>query len=263
MALEKNITGMPARQKAIMAAVVIIFLIVIWQVVGLMGWGSGSSTTTTTTTTTTKATTNPAMTHSTPMPSNGAAAGTPAPTSPAAANTNPANPQQPPELKQAQVMNDPQFAQQQQMNEQKYIGKINDLEDLKLQRAIAETNQAIATAKLATVTAEKNISDLLTKPAAPEVPAGTYANKLANPGMQGEGGNAPAAASTQVEYTVISVSMQLGRWSAIIGSQGKLYSVTTGDILTPDNSVVTRINKNGVTLRKNGTSRKVSIMTAM
>jgi hypothetical protein len=170
------------------------------------------------------------------------------------------------ELKQAQVLSDPGFLQQQQMSEQKYIGKINDLEDLKIQRAIAETNQAIATAKLATVTAEKNISDLLTKPVMPEVPAGTYANKLANPGMQGENavGLPPFGSPQQVvQYTVISVSMQLGRWNAVIGSQGKLYNVIVGDVLTPDNSVVVSINKNGVMLRKNGQVRKVSIMSSI
>lgn len=247
MALEKNATtGMPIKQKAMMGAVVIIFLAVVWQIVGLMGWGSGS------TATTPQPVAHQNVTHAAPT-AHAAMNG-------AVTNTN----STPPELKQAQVMNDPQFLQQQQMNEQKYIGKINDLEDLKIQRAIAETNQAIAAAKLATVTAEKNISDLLTRPAGQEVPVGTYANKLANPGMLGENsGEAPPMSSTQIEYTVISVSMQLGKWSAIIGSQGKLYTVMIGDVLSPDNSVVTSISKNGVTLRKNGTSRKISMLSAI
>ena len=176
------------------------------------------------------------------------------------------------EVRQAQVISDAQFLQQQQMTEQKYIGKINDLENLKIQKEIAETNQAIATAKLATVTAEKNISDLLTKPAAPEIPAGAYANKLATPTLQGESivnepsvsSPAPAApAIPQIEYKVISVSMQLGKWNAVIGYQGKLYNVTVGDILSEDNSVVTNINKNGVLLKKDGKIRKVNIMLAI
>lgn len=250
MALEKNApSGMPTKQKVIMAVVVIVFLVVIWQVVGLMGWGSGSSSTTI------KPVANQNAAHTAP-----AAAMTGATPAPA----NPTQPAQAPEVKQATIMNDPQFIQQQQMNEQKYLGKINDLEDLKIQRAIAETNQAIAIAKLATVTAEKNISDLLTKPVVQEIPPAAYANKLANPNGQSENpAGIPQIPTVQVDYSVISVSMQLGKWSAVIGAQGKLYSVVTGDVLSPDNSVVTSISKNGVTLRKNGVSRKISIMSAI
>lgn len=250
MALEKQAnSGMSLKQKAMMGAVVVIFLVVIWQVVGLMGGGTSV----------------PPVVVSKPVANQGAkSAGTmssstmSAPSS--ANNGQPA--QQQVELKQAPVVNDPAFLQQQQENAQKYVGKINDLEDLKIQRAIAETNQAIATAKLATVTAEKNISDLLTKPSMPEVSAATYANKLASQGAQGTG-ETITINTPQVQYTVISVSMQLGRWNAVIGSQGKLYNVVVGDVLTPDNSVVTSINKNGVMLRKNGQSRKVSIMSAI
>ncbi len=255
MALEKQSkegSGMPAKQKAMIVAVVVIFLVIIWQVVGLMGFGHDSA---------------PA-----PVPTKAVThqnAKTPEMTPPNANVSTASNtpPVQQGELKQAPVANDQRFMQMQQVNEQKYLDKISDLEDLKLQRAIAETNQAIATAKLATVTAEKNISDLLTKPVAPEVPAGTYANKLANPAMQGE--NAAAGAvptmpvAPQVAYTVISVSMQLGKWSAVIGSQGKLFNVVVGDVLDPDSSVVVSINKSGVILRKNGVTRKVSIMTAI
>lgn len=257
MALEKQSkegSGMPVKQKAMIVAVVVIFLIIIWQVVGLMGgFGHGS--------TPAPVPTKPVANHQNAKTSEMMSPNMNAST---AGNNMPA---QQGELRQGQVANDQRFMQMQQMSEQKYLDKINDLEDLKIQRAIAETNQAIATAKLATVTAEKNISDLLTKPAAPEVPAGTYANKLANPSMQGENAQPGAASSMpaapEVAYTVISVSMQLGRWSAVIGSQGKLFNVVVGDVLGPDNSVVVSINKSGVMLRKNGVTRKISIMTAI
>lgn len=271
MALEKQtkegmLSRMTTKQKGTIVAMIIIVLIVIWQVVGLIGVGGGSGQSTLPATPVKPVVTQGVKT------TGGAVSG------PGLGGANAASqaPQQA-EVRQATVLSDAQFLQQQQMTEQKYIGKINDLEDLKIQREIAETNQAIATAKLATVTAEKNISDLLTKPAAPEIPVGAYANKLATPTMQGESAindqgtssvaaspSAPAAPVTPtVEYTVISVSMQLGKWNAVIGYQGKLYNVTIGDILSEDNSVVTNINKNGVTLKKDGKIRKVSIILAM
>ena len=264
MAPEKQVkegmfSGMPTKQKVMIVAMVIIILVIAWQVIGLMGGGSSSAP-------------SPAI----KPPANQAAKSTGAAASPTEMHaTSPANAQamQQAELKQAQVASDTRFLQLQQDSEQKYLGKINDLEDLKIQRAIAETNQAIATAKLATVTAEKSISDLLTKPVAPEVPAGVYANKLTNPantpenaaGLPGGGQLPPGIISStpQAEYTVISVSMQLGRWNAVIGYQGKLYSVVIGDVLPADNSIVVRINKNGVILRKEGRSRKISIMSAI
>lgn len=247
MALETQAKeGMPTKQKAMIGAVIIIVLIVIWQVMGLMGGGSST----------------PAPVAIKPVnQSQSAKSVKPAPSS--AMNAVNTQPVQQTELRQAQVATDPQFLQLQRMNEEKYIGKINDLEDLKVQRAIAETNQAIATAKLATVTAEKSISDLLTKPTVAEVPAGVYANKLANPAAQTESSAGPPPIAQTADYTVISVSMQLGRWSAVLGYQGKLYNVIVGDILTADRSVVTNINKSGVVLRKDGTSRKVSIMSAI
>lgn len=268
MAPEKQVkegmfSGMPTKQKLIIAAVIIIMLVIIWQVVELMGIGGST-------------TPPPVM----KQPANQAAKSVGATPAQAGVRTAfPANNQamQQAELKQAQVASDTRFVQLQQESEQRYLSKINDLEDLKIQRAIAETNQAIATAKLATVTAEKSISDLLTKPVVPEVPAGIYANKLTSPTNIPEnmtslpgGGQLPPGISNSLvsspssaEYTVISVSMQLGKWSAVVGYQGKLYNVVVGDVLPADNSVVVRINKNGVVLRKGGKSRKVSIMSAI
>jgi cytochrome bd-type quinol oxidase subunit 1 len=253
MANDAKLSGMTPKQKGMIVAMAIVVLVIIWQVKGLMGGSSqeiappklAANTTSTKTT-----------------PSAGGA-------NTAASVNNQALQQN--ELRQAQVGGDARFLQQQQMSEQKYIGKLNDLEDLKIQREIAETNQAIAAAKLATVTAEKNISDLLTKPSTPEVSASTYANKLAGPAAPAEPNTAPdgvsppipAAVPAETQYTVISVSMQLRKWSAIIGYQGKLYNVSVGDVLGADGSVVTNINKSGVTLKKEGNTRKISITSAI
>ena len=258
MALEKPTQqGMPVKQKATIGALVVVVLIVIWQIIGLMG-GSGNSTPP-------SAEVNPVPPKAPVRSSAGAPQSGMSATS-ASATAMSSQAAQQAELRQAQVMSDSRFLELQQASEQKYLGKINDLEDLKIQRAIAETNQAIAAAKLATVTAEKNISDLLTKPAAPEVPAGAYANKLTNPALQGEavaGQGPPSAPAQETQYTVISVSMQLGKWSAVIGAQGKLYNVSVGDVLSADGSVVENISKSGVILRKDGKTKKVSITTAI
>ena len=127
-------------------------------------------------------------------------------------------------------------------------------------------NQAIAASKLATVTAEKGISDLLTKPTPMQVSAGEYASKLAGPVRQGEsllGQQMGTAAPVEVQYTVISVSMQLHKWNAVLGYQGKLYNVSIGDVLPVDGAVVVSISRNGVILNKDGKRRKVSLVAAI
>ncbi|MCE3237301.1 MAG: hypothetical protein K0R24_282 [Gammaproteobacteria bacterium] len=247
---KEKLAEMTAKQKAMIGVMVVIVLVVIWQVMGLIGTGS----------------TKPVPSATPTVNKNSGASKMGA--SPPSPSTEGNKTLQQNELRQAPVANDARFLQLQQMSEQKYIGKLNDLEDLKIQREIAETNQAIATAKLATVTAEKNINDLLTKPAKPEVPASAYANKLAHPGTEetaAEGSLASSAtrAMPEVDYTIISVSMQLHKWNAIIGYQGKLFNVGIGDVLAADGSVVTDINKNSVTLKKDGGIRKINITTGI
>jgi type IV pilus biogenesis protein PilP len=157
----------------------------------------------------------------------------------------------------------------QEEDQKKYLGKVDELQTLKLQRQIAETNQAIAAARLATVTAEKGITDLLTssKSQPANVPQIVYSNQLENPSNVPSSLPAvtptPAPAEPEVEYSVISVAMQLHQWSAILGYQGKLYNVTVGDTLPPDNSKVTQITSSHVTLRKDGKSRKVSVLSSI
>jgi len=239
-------TGMTAKQKGMIGAMVVVVLVIVWQVIGLIG-GSGS--------------TPPAQ--SMPVANKNSAANKTTPTATAANN----HALQQNQLQQATVASDTRFLQLQQMSEQKYIGKLNDLEDLRIQREIAETNQAIATAKLATVTAEKNISDLLTKPAMPEVSIAAYANRLAGPGSGADETTSLSSTTTTTTtsegYTIISVSMQLHKWNAIIGYQGKLFTVAVGDVLAPDSSVVININKNGVTLKKDDKIRKISITSGL
>jgi len=266
MAPDKLKEGMPMKQKITMAVVIILVLVVLWQVKGILGIGGGGSPTITPTSTpqAKPATTNAISasspnTSSTPMsqpqPSSAVSAAQPAPSS---------------NLQQVSVIKDDLNSQQQQV-QAKYINKINELEDLKIQREIAETNQAIATAKLATVTAEKNISDLLTKPAAapPTVSPGAYAAQLGSPVSAPPISEVPPIVKVtpppvpEIEYTVISVAMRYGKWNAVIGYEGHLFTVSVGDILPPDNSTVKNISRNSVTLRKNGKIRKVSVVSSI
>ncbi|HSW93085.1 MAG TPA: hypothetical protein VLJ15_01875, partial [Gammaproteobacteria bacterium] len=52
--------------------------------------------------------------------------------------------------------------QKQREQQEAYLDSVNQLQLLRVKREIAETNQAIAAARLATETANKNMSDLLT-----------------------------------------------------------------------------------------------------
>jgi len=250
-------SGITMKQKVIGAGVVIVVLIIIWQVVGLMSGGSSATPKTDITPVANKPATQ--MTSNTPntngqMPPGGQNAG------PNAMMPS-QQPQQPVQLQRDLTANNNILLLKEQQEEQKkYLSTVNELEMLKLQKDIAETNQAIAAAKLATVTAEKNINDLLTRPAvqAPApVPAADYANKLVGVVQTGAPQNAPPSGAA---YVVISVSMQSNKWAAVLGLGGKLYNVSVGDVLPVDGSIVVSINKSGVMLRNDGTRRKISLV---
>src|SRR5438105_8732767 len=91
----------------------------------------------------------------------------------------------------------------QQETQAKYIAALNELQMLKIQREIAETNQAIVKAKLETVTDQKNIINLLS-PAAPLVTSKTYAAGLS--GQQPPGQIPAPPVSNTLTYDVLLVS---------------------------------------------------------
>lgn len=294
---------MTTRQKIIAGVLVIVLLFILWQIVGLFGGGGGGTPPPITPVKPTQ------MTEASPtgppagtQPATPPGAGGPMPTTPGPMPTPTTNVPAPEVVEQPQpsqfstgtVSLDNQIVKLQKETEQKFIDQLNQLQMLRVQRDIAETNQAIAAARLATVTAEKNVSDLLTKPAQPTipisalqpppppVPEGAYAKALGGATAQIPGGGPgaptvvapetpappPPAPTTvvvipEVKYVVISVSMQFGKWSAILGYEGKLFSVSVGDVLPPDNSVVASINKNGVVLVNKGKRRKLSMVTSV
>src|SRR5579862_3664358 len=106
MALEKQskegaLSGMPAKQKAMIVAVVVIFLVIAWQVVGLMGGIGGGST---------SAPTVPAVTK--PVSAqNSKTQGMMPPSKVNASSASMGEPAQQTELKQGLVGTDPRLAQ--------------------------------------------------------------------------------------------------------------------------------------------------------
>lgn len=261
-----------ARQKVTIGAVIVVIAIVIWQFKGLLGIGGGSS----------SDTIQPApqptsvkMTANAPQSMSPSSPKTPTVTTPTTTRgpmTSPPQDSQSAEMEVKQTsLIDTGITPEQRAATQKYIGKVNELEELKIQKDIAETNQAIATAKLATVTAEKSISDMLIKPStsmAPSLPPGGYAAQMTAPipsptAIVTTPPPAPEMPPPLSDYTVISVTMQLNKWSAVIGYQGKLFSVSVGDTLPPDSSVVTKISRDAVILRRNGKIRRVPVVSSI
>lgn len=259
-----------SRQKIIAVIVVIVVLIVIWQVIGLFSGGSSAPPPTITPVKTNMNAAAPSGAAQPQNPPPAAAQGPGLPLSPAPGATGmPQNQTPADQFREATVGLNPELADVQKETEQKYIDQLNQLQSLKIQREIAETNQAIAAAKLATVTAEKNVSELLTKPTTPPPlpltgivpPSGTVIMGPPAPTPPPSPPVTPVPPPPpEIKYRVISIAMQLGRWSAVIESEGKLYNVMVGDILPPDNSRVVSINKNYVTLLKNKKTRMISMV---
>jgi hypothetical protein len=256
--MKEKMTQTTSRQKVIIAVMVIVVLIIAWQIIGLMGNGSTSAP--------------PAIQAVVKMdaakPSNKSSNMTNQ-SNIALSNTQKPSPEPLADdsLRQGSIVNDPQFNRLQRITEEKYVGKLNELEELRIQRQIAETNQAITAAKLATITAEKDIGDLLTKPSSPGV---SYSSQSVRTSvdlgpMGAESVQTPAAPPPPQElapYKLMSVSMLLNKWTAIVSLLDTMFSVGIGDTLPPDGSVVTGITKNSMTLKKEGKYRKVSITSS-
>lgn len=252
MATDQMKEGFTAKQKITAVALVIILIIIGYQVMGIFKSDTGEVIT----------------------PAAGTPPGAAANKAPGGAQMAPSSMQNPaPQtLREVTPTMEPRIVDIQKQTQQKYLDQINQLQTLKIQREIAETNQAIAAAKLATVTAEKGVTDLLTRPTQPYGTgmSGVYSSTAVTPPgvsttttQTSETLPVPAPVSNDVPYTVVSVTMQLGRWAAILSFQNKLYNVVVGDVVPLDGSVVTSINRNGVTLMKDGKSRRVSILSSV
>ena len=155
--------------------------------------------------------------------------------------------------------------QLQQETQAKYVAALNELQMLKVTLEIAETTKNIAAAKLDTVKNQKDTVDILSGPRVPVSPQG-YAQGLEGPSQtvtqtQTIQAPKPLLVSSEVNYTVVSVSQLRRKWNAVLGAQGSLYSVTVGDVLPADGSTVLSIDKSGVILGgKDGQQKKLSMV---
>lgn len=262
--------GFTTKQKMMTGGVVVILLVLVWQVYGLVSGGGENPTPAPIVKNNQQAATKPPGQMTAAMP--GPNANRMMPSTPAnnfnnqnqtMQNGSPAGaPQTVP--KEAQGMSIADVLKKQKDQQEKYLTTINELQMLKLQRDIAETNQAISAAKLATATAEKNIGDLFVKPAPPPpTPASSYGPGLVIPATATGSSSSPTGQQPAdvgpIPYVVISVSMQMNKWTAVLGASGKLYNVSTGDVMS-DGWVVGSISREGVVLKKGGVSKKVSLI---
>ncbi len=240
----QGLSNLTTRQKLTGGFLVIVVLIILWQVIGLFSGGSTSV---------------PA----TPA-SNMAAGGAPgAHMPPPQATPQPAQlPKQ-----EGASQREMELMKLQQETQAKYIEAVNELQMLRVTREIAEANQAISTAKLNSVTAQKKIVDLLVTPE-PQIAPVDYARGLVSPISSGAT-VAPSKPTTtvtmtsmapEVNYTAISVSQLQNKWNAVLGYQGTLYNVMVGDVLPPDGAKVVSIDKTGVILERDGAKKKVSLV---
>lgn len=249
------------KQKIMIIATVFVMIIVVWQGVKLIGGGGSSQPAMTPANANRPATTTGTMGQ---QPGAGAAMATAQQPGQPGAAAAPVENQTP---KQVAVPMNAEILKIQQETQAKYINALNELQMLKVQRDIAETKQAITSSILANATAEKSITDLLTVQQMPTQP-----QYLAPP--TAEASAAPTAApvapvpmpklssSPEINYGVSSVYFKGDRWVAVLTYQDKAFTVSVGDTLPVDNSVVTAIDKNGVTLSKDRALRKLLISAA-
>jgi type IV pilus biogenesis protein PilP len=235
------------RQKIVAAIVVVVVLVILWQVISLFRGGD----------------------ESTPTPVKPAPGMHPASAPPMMPMT-PQHVSVVPKPTQELTPEEANNLRLQQANEARYLNALNELQMLRLERDIVETNRAIMAAKLETVAAEKNIVTLLQPP---QIAPNSYAKGLVSPTpststtttttQQTSGPNVTVSTTTVVEiapYTVVSVAQIERKWNAVLGLQGNLYSVSIGDVLPPDGSRVIGINQMGVELEKANVKKRISLV---
>lgn len=253
-----GLSGITNKQKMMVGIFVIILVIVLWQVIELFGGGGGASA--------------PSPSPAAPVPGTKVSAVVPGGGSNTSSQAAPSSQTSSTgQINEAVVPKENEFFKLQEDAQQKYVISLNELQTLRIQKEIEETHQAIASAKLATVTAEKSIADLLTKPVVPTLSPAAYGSALVSPVQSGQPGAAQSQSNvvmsppveTEPQYVVISVSMQFNSWSAVVGYQGKPYQVTVGSILPADSSEVVSIDNSGVVLEKGKKRRKISIVPSI
>lgn len=263
MAQNEKLSPEAMKKKITIGVFAVVVVVILWQVIGMFG-GDKSAAVAPSPAPAGKAGATPAA--ASPAAPAGAA---PAAASPASSGAATPAAQSGPVAPHEEVIKaNAELMKLQKETEAKYLAAMNELQILKVQREIAEANEAISESKLKTVKTEKSITSLLTiKPA--QVEEGAYASMLG--GKKPVSAPQPATVQQQqqvattpaVAYVVLSVSQQDNKWSAVLGHSGKLYSIAVGDTLSADGSTVNTISKDGVVLEKNGIQKKIPISSAI
>ena len=154
-----------------------------------------------------------------------------------------------------------QLTKLQQETQAKYLAQLTELQMLKIEKDIAETTKDISKAKLDSITAQKDIVDLLT-PKKPAATSEAYAQGL-DPNAAAQTTTTSTTSTSTQESTkdedmkVVSVSKLRGQWTAVIGASGALISVKVGDTLPAGGWIITSIDTTGVSMEKDGKKKKV------
>jgi len=243
MADNTNTSAMQTKQKVMIAVIIIIFIIIGWQLKGML-FGSGAG-----------APTAPIKTAAAP---NAPQAIAPTP------NQGGIKEASLPTRESTMTEGEKRLFALQMQTEAKYIAAMNELQLLRVQSEIAKSSKDIAQNRLDAVTAQKQTLQLLS---APQATAATYAQGLSGGlpiSQSGLSTNTPSPVVTQhpqAAYVVVSVSQLQHRWTAVLGYQGQLYNVRIGDILTPDAAKVIEIDRYGVTLERSGQKQRISLVS--
>lgn len=238
MADTQGFAGLSRGQKIVVVLVLMTVLFVIWEMIGLYHGGKNASTF--------LSPSQPAVAATVPTPK--VAVQPSNPPNPVAAPSRVPVAQVKPEQSRPEAQMVPPASillTQQEQVQSKYVSALNELQMLKIQKEIAETSQAIVAAKLATVAAEKSITNILSE-----------ADLGKNPPPKSE----PVVPLSEAGgYSVQSVSMEQDQWHALVKFKDKLYSVTVGDMLPPDRSLVKAIDQKGVILDTGGLEQRIPL----
>ncbi|HSW71534.1 MAG TPA: hypothetical protein VLH77_06095 [Gammaproteobacteria bacterium] len=161
---QSSFAALSPKQKMMAIIFLMIAIFIVWEVIGMFRGGKALERALTPSP--------PAIAANAPLPKP-ALPQAPPPAVQQAVSAPPASPSRPPNAPQlTPQQSHPQvemappasvMLMQQEQVQSKYVSALNELQMLKIQREIAETSQAIVAAKLATATAEKSITDLLSK----------------------------------------------------------------------------------------------------
>jgi len=258
MADQPNFASLPPRQKITVIIVLMVFIFIVWEVIGMFRGNKDG---------TTIVPSQPAVAATAPQPKPGTikspppavqkmAAPAPVVMAPKPATAAHLSPQQShPEMEP--VPPSSIVLVQQEQVQSKYVTALNELQMLKIQKEIAETSQAIVAAKLATATAEKSITDLLTVAQTPPTPPPTLSPSSTNLSPPGSG--SPMISDANGSYSVQSVSMEQDQWHAVVKFKDQYFTVSVGDMLPPDKSMVKAIDQHGVTLDTGGMEQRIPL----